>query len=186
MWSAPMSMPFAMAAAPTSPAPADRARRGLPEGQTHHLLQRRTRPADAFRASRGAPGAKSKDRGSAGERLSTDRDAPSVYGTATALAYRGYKKGIETYVNPWAAHDPGQPQVTAGSPTASTWTARSRPPTSTARMARRVSTMRCIAPGAATRPGAATAMPRWTCAPTTRCRTAFTPWSSASRATRTR
>ncbi|MET4234934.1 hypothetical protein ABIA85_008241 [Bradyrhizobium sp. LA6.10] len=30
-----------------------------------------------------------------------------------ALSYRGYKKGIETYVNPWAAEDPGQPQVTS-------------------------------------------------------------------------
>jgi len=29
-----------------------------------------------------------------------------------AIAYRGYKRGIETYVNPWAADDPGQPQVT--------------------------------------------------------------------------
>jgi hypothetical protein len=29
-----------------------------------------------------------------------------------AIAYRGYKRGIETYVNPWAAEDPGQPQVT--------------------------------------------------------------------------
>src|SRR5258707_14193377 len=28
-----------------------------------------------------------------------------------ALAYRGYKRGIETYVNPFAAEDPGQPQV---------------------------------------------------------------------------
>jgi hypothetical protein len=28
-----------------------------------------------------------------------------------ALAYRAYKRGIETYVNPWAADDPGQPQV---------------------------------------------------------------------------
>jgi len=28
-----------------------------------------------------------------------------------ALAYRAYKRGIETYVNPWAAEDPGQPQV---------------------------------------------------------------------------
>src|SRR4051812_21515472 len=27
-----------------------------------------------------------------------------------ALAYRAYKRGIETYVNPWAADDPGQPQ----------------------------------------------------------------------------
>jgi len=29
-----------------------------------------------------------------------------------AIAYRAYKRGIETYVNPWAADDPGQPQVT--------------------------------------------------------------------------
>ena len=28
-----------------------------------------------------------------------------------ALAYRGYKKEIETYVYPWATDDPGQPQV---------------------------------------------------------------------------
>lgn len=28
-----------------------------------------------------------------------------------ALSYRGYKQGIETYVNPWAAEDPGQPEV---------------------------------------------------------------------------
>ena len=30
-----------------------------------------------------------------------------------ALAYRGYKRGIETYVNPFAAEDPGQPQVSS-------------------------------------------------------------------------
>jgi len=30
-----------------------------------------------------------------------------------AVAYRGYKKEIETYVNPWATDDPGQPQVTS-------------------------------------------------------------------------
>jgi hypothetical protein len=30
-----------------------------------------------------------------------------------AMAYRGYKRGIETYVNPWAAEDPGQPEVTS-------------------------------------------------------------------------
>ncbi len=28
-----------------------------------------------------------------------------------ALSYRGWRKGIETYVNPFAADDPGQPQV---------------------------------------------------------------------------
>ncbi|TWB87259.1 hypothetical protein FBZ93_12240 [Bradyrhizobium macuxiense] len=30
-----------------------------------------------------------------------------------AISYRGYKPGIETYVNPWAADDPGQPEVTS-------------------------------------------------------------------------
>jgi hypothetical protein len=29
-----------------------------------------------------------------------------------AVAYRGYRRGIETYVNPWAADDPGEPEVT--------------------------------------------------------------------------
>jgi len=32
---------------------------------------------------------------------------------ARAMSYRGYKRGIETYVNPWAAEDPGQPEVTS-------------------------------------------------------------------------
>ena len=30
-----------------------------------------------------------------------------------AMAYRGYKRGIETYVNPWATDDPGEPEVTS-------------------------------------------------------------------------
>jgi hypothetical protein len=29
------------------------------------------------------------------------------------MSYRGYKRGIETYANPWATDDPGQPQVTS-------------------------------------------------------------------------
>jgi hypothetical protein len=32
---------------------------------------------------------------------------------ARAMSYRGYKHGIETYVNPWATDDPGQPEVTS-------------------------------------------------------------------------
>src|SRR5690349_17743689 len=32
---------------------------------------------------------------------------------ARAMSYRGYKRGIETYVNPWATDDPGQPEVTS-------------------------------------------------------------------------
>ncbi|MGY8669389.1 hypothetical protein Q3C01_44650, partial [Bradyrhizobium sp. UFLA05-109] len=40
---------------------------------------------------------------------------PSILYTITtrAISYRGYNKGIETYVNPWAAEDTGQPQVTS-------------------------------------------------------------------------
>lgn len=30
---------------------------------------------------------------------------------ARAMSYRGYARGIETYVNPWAAEDPGEPEV---------------------------------------------------------------------------
>ncbi|MBA2587542.1 MAG: hypothetical protein H0U98_02850 [Alphaproteobacteria bacterium] len=30
---------------------------------------------------------------------------------ARAMSYRGYARGIETYVNPWATDDPGQPEV---------------------------------------------------------------------------
>jgi hypothetical protein len=32
---------------------------------------------------------------------------------ARAMSYRGYKRGIETYVNPWAAEDPGEVEVTS-------------------------------------------------------------------------
>jgi len=32
---------------------------------------------------------------------------------ARAMSYRGWRRGIETYVNPWATDDPGQPQVTS-------------------------------------------------------------------------
>ena len=38
---------------------------------------------------------------------------PLPYLGPGAVAYRGYKRGIETYVNPWATDDPGQPQVTS-------------------------------------------------------------------------
>ena len=34
----------------------------------------------------------------------------SIWGRA--VSYRGWKKGIETYVNPFAAEDTGQPEVT--------------------------------------------------------------------------
>ncbi len=32
---------------------------------------------------------------------------------ARAMSYRAYRRGIETYVNPWAAEDPGEPEVTS-------------------------------------------------------------------------
>ena len=38
---------------------------------------------------------------------------PLLYLGPGPVAYRGYKKEIETYVNPWATDDPGQPQVTS-------------------------------------------------------------------------
>ena len=81
---------------------------------------------------------------------------------------------------------PASRKWSAASAMASTWTARSGRAISSARTANAASTMRCTAPGAAMRPGAAMAMRRWTCAPTTRCRKASTPWSSAFRATKTR
>ncbi len=94
-----------------------------------------------------------------------------------AVAYRGYKQGIETYVNPWATDDPGQPQVTSrigdgfnldGKIKANDFVSPDGE--------KGIDNAICTAPGAATRPGAAMAMPPWTCAPTTRCRTVFTPW----------
>ena len=45
----------------------------------------------------------------------TDRDGAGVYYPIwrAASAYRGYSRDIETYINPFAAEDPGQPQVTS-------------------------------------------------------------------------
>jgi len=44
-----------------------------------------------------------------------DRDPAGVYFHTwrAASAYRGYNNKIETYINPFAAEDPGQPQVTS-------------------------------------------------------------------------
>jgi len=44
-----------------------------------------------------------------------NRDPAGVYFHTwrAASAYRGYNKEIETYINPFAAEDPGQPQVTS-------------------------------------------------------------------------
>ncbi|WP_426420516.1 hypothetical protein [Bradyrhizobium genosp. A] len=43
------------------------------------------------------------------------RDPPALGGVILrrAISYRGYKRGIETYINPWAAEDPGQAEVTS-------------------------------------------------------------------------
>ena len=44
-----------------------------------------------------------------------ERDRAGVYYVTwrAASAYRGYNRDIETYINPFAAEDPGQPQVTS-------------------------------------------------------------------------
>ena len=44
-----------------------------------------------------------------------ERDPAGVYFHTwrAASAYRGYNRDIETYINPFAAEDPGQPQVTS-------------------------------------------------------------------------
>ena len=44
-----------------------------------------------------------------------DRNPAGVYFHTwrAASAYRGYNRDIETYINPFAAEDPGQPQVTS-------------------------------------------------------------------------
>src|SRR5436305_3074380 len=46
---------------------------------------------------------------------SLNRDRAGVYYETwrAASAYRGYNRDIETYINPFAAEDPGQPQVTS-------------------------------------------------------------------------
>ena len=46
---------------------------------------------------------------------SLNRDRAGVYYVTwrAASAYRGYKPDIQTYINPFAAEDPGQPQVTS-------------------------------------------------------------------------
>ncbi|MBL8213378.1 MAG: hypothetical protein JNK87_21855 [Bryobacterales bacterium] len=45
----------------------------------------------------------------------TERNPAGVYFHTwrAASAYRGYRRDIETYINPFAAEDPGQPQVTS-------------------------------------------------------------------------
>ena len=46
---------------------------------------------------------------------SLNRDRAGVYYVTwrAASAYRGYNRDIQTYINPFAAEDPGQPQVTS-------------------------------------------------------------------------
>ena len=93
-----------------------------------------------------------------------------------AMAYRGYKRGIETYVNPWATDDPGEPEVTSLIGDGFNLDGKVGPKDFVSPDGERGIEMRFIAPGVVTRPGAAMAMPRWTCAPMTRCRRAFSPW----------
>ena len=186
--SAPMNMPSAMAAAPTSVARrGNRARRGLPAWQRHPF---RRRPEDL--ESAGAP------------EVAFHRHGPEDFRPAGAGQCARAQPDALLHLGPGAflSRLPEQDRDLCES----VCRGRSRPAAgfqphrrrlqpgrqdqgqsiSSAPMARRASTTTCTGPGAAMRPGAATAMPLWICAPTTRCRTAFTPWSSASRATRTR
>jgi len=101
-----------------------------------------------------------------------------------ALAYRGWRRDIETYVNPSRRRIPASRRSPAASATASIWTARPAHTTLSARMAKRASTTRSIGPGVAMRLGGAMAMPRSIFGPTTRCRKGCTPWWCGSPATR--
>lgn len=93
-----------------------------------------------------------------------------------AVSYRGYRRGIETYINPFATDDPGEPEVTSRIGDGFNLDGKVGPNDFVSPDGERGSTTPCIAPGAAMRPGAAITMQHWTCAPTTRCRTACTPW----------
>jgi len=82
-----------------------------PHGSTTHFAN----PAQTFKAISLVPWRTSKEI----EAISNpptntlNRDGEGVYYPVwrAASAYRGYNRDIETYINPFAAEDPGQPQV---------------------------------------------------------------------------
>lgn len=84
-----------------------------PHGSTTHFAN----PAMAFKALSLIPWRSKEEieRLSNPPATSLNRDGAGVYYPIwrAASAYRGYNRDIETYINPFAAEDPGQPQVTS-------------------------------------------------------------------------
>jgi hypothetical protein len=84
-----------------------------PHGSTTHFAN----PTMAFKALSLIPWRTPKEIESLANPPATGtvRDGAGVYYPVwrAASAYRGYNRDIETYINPFAAEDPGQPQVTS-------------------------------------------------------------------------
>jgi len=84
-----------------------------PHGSTTHFAN----PAQTFKALSLVPWRTAKEVEALSNPPATglNRDGQGVYYPIwrAASAYRGYNRDIETYINPFAAEDPGQPQVTS-------------------------------------------------------------------------
>lgn len=84
-----------------------------PHGSTTHFAN----PAMAFKALSLVPWRTPREIEALSNPPATGlkRDGAGVYYPIwrAASAYRGYNRDIETYINPFAAEDPGQPQVTS-------------------------------------------------------------------------
>ena len=84
-----------------------------PHGSTTHFAN----PAQTFKALSLVPWRTAKEVEALSNPSATglNRDGQGVYYPIwrAASAYRGYNRDIETYINPCAAEDPGQPQVTS-------------------------------------------------------------------------
>lgn len=84
-----------------------------PHGSTTHFAN----PTQAFKALSLVPWRTPKEVEALANPPATalNRDGAGVYYPIwrAASAYRGYNRDIETYINPFAAEDPGQPQVTS-------------------------------------------------------------------------
>ena len=92
----------------------DRARIGLPAWQHDPFLQRRADPQmrSQLQAWRSAAGDR-QDRPAAGAGPGSSAPVATRFLSGTArVSYRGWRHGIETYVNPFATLDPGEPEVT--------------------------------------------------------------------------
>ena len=152
---------------------------------TSPFRPRSPKPSRSYRGARRRKSKLSPIRSATG--LNRDRDGVYYATWRAASAYRGYNRDIETYVNPLAAEDPGQPQVTSRIGDGFNLDGKIKPNDFVSPDGEKgidndlYRAWGCDAPW---RGG--TAMPRWYCAPTTRCWRACTPSSSGSRAIRTR